>query len=241
MLKVKDVLFRYDRQAEPIINNLSLEVAAGSICGLLGPNGAGKTTTIQLILGLLKADKGMISIQGRTLADDPVAYKKGVGYVSDSHSIYDSLTGQEFLNFMADMYEVSAARRVAVYEPLIEEFQVKTNLNRPIKSYSHGTRQKFSIMASLVHDPPLWILDEPMTGLDIEASSVLKRRIREHREKGCTVIFSSHLLEICEQLCDTIAIIHQGECRHTAAVKNRAEGEKSLEQLYLEVVKHQHA
>lgn len=240
MLKVRDVVFRYDRHAKPIIDNLSLEVTAGSICGLLGPNGAGKTTTIQLILGLLKAEKGKISIQGRTLADDPVAYKKCVGYVSDSHSIYDSLTGQEFLNFMADMYEVTTERRAAVYEPLTEELQVQMYLNRPIKSYSHGTRQKFSIMASLVHDPLLWILDEPMTGLDIEASSVLKRRMREHREKGHAVLFSSHILEICEQLCDTIAIIHQGKCRLMADVKNHAEGKKSLEELYLEVVKHQH-
>ncbi|WP_010275429.1 ABC transporter ATP-binding protein [Paenibacillus senegalensis] len=243
MLKVNDVVFRYDRQAKPTIDHLSFEVAAGSICGLLGPNGAGKTTTIQLILGLLKAEQGAISIQGLSLADNPIVYKQRVGYVSDSHSIYDSLTGLEYLNFMADMYEVSAAQRAAVYDPFIEEFQVQAYLKRPIKSYSHGTRQKFSIMASLVHDPLLWILDEPMTGLDVEASYVLKKRMRAHQEKGHAVLFSSHILEICEQLCDTIAIIHQGQCRHMAALKHEAgeDGARPLEELYLEVVKHKHS
>ncbi|SDZ45240.1 ABC-2 type transport system ATP-binding protein [Evansella caseinilytica] len=240
MIKVKDVVFRYDSQAKATIDHLSLEVSAGSICGLLGPNGAGKTTTIQLILGLLQVEQGIISIEGCSLADDPITYKKCIGYVSDSHSIYDSLTGQEYLNFMADMYEVSEAKRAAVYAPFIEEFQVQAYLNSPIKSYSHGTRQKFSIMASLVHDPILWILDEPMTGLDIEASRVLKQRMRAHKERGHAVLFSSHILEVCEQLCDTIAIIHQGKCRHTASLANdgSGEGKRSLEDLYLEVVKH---
>lgn len=229
MLKVDNVTYRYNGQEEPAANHLSFAVERGLICGLLGPNGSGKTTAIQLILGLLNAEEGSITVQNYSLISDSFHYKSSIGYCSDSESIYVNLTGFEYLNFIADMYGVSSSKREKIYRPLIADFQVDPFLDKPIKSCSHGTKKKFFIMASIVHSPPLWILDEPLTGLDVEAMMVLKRLMKSYAKQGNAVLFSSHIMEVCEQICDQIVIIKNGSIVHiaeTLQVEN-----KTLEQL----------
>ena len=178
----------------------------------MGKNGVGKTTTLKLILGLLPIEKGSVCLGNYSLEQHPMQYKKQISYVSDSHDIYNNLTGKEYLNFIADMYEVSSETRSTIYTPLIEAFQVEKYLNSPIKKLSHGTKQKIAIIASLVNDPLLWVLDEPMTGLD-----------------------ASHILEICENLCDKIVIMQAGMIKKTIELRDNP-SETSLEDIYMEVV-----
>ena len=207
----------------------------GKIVGLLGKNGVGKTTTLKLILGLLPLEKGTICLGNYSLYLYPMRYKKQINYVSDSHDIYNNLTGKEYLNFIADMYEVSSETRGKIYTPLIEAFQVERYLNSPIKKLSHGTKQKITIIASLVNDPLLWVLDEPMTGLDVEAVQVLKDLIKSRAAYGKSVLFSSHILEICENLCDKIVIMQAGTLQKTIELRDNP-SYISLEDIYLEVV-----
>ena len=162
-------------------------------------------------------------------------YKKQISYVSDSHDIYNNLTGKEYLNFIADMYEVPSETRGKIYAPLIEAFQVEKYLNSPIKKLSHGTKQKIAIIASLVNDPLLWVLDEPMTGLDVEEVQVLKKLIQSRATFGKSVLFSSHILEICENLCDKIVIMQAGMIKKTIELRDNP-SETSLEDIYMEVV-----
>ena len=176
MLEVSGLSFHYQPQV-PVLTELTFSVLDGEIVGLLGKNGVGKTTTLKLILGLLPIEKGSICLDSYSLDLHPMQYKKQISYVSDSHDIYNNLTGKEYLNFIADMYEVPSKTRGKIYTPLIEAFQVEKYLNSPIKKLSHGTKQKIAIIASLVNDPLLWVLDEPMTGLDVEAVQVLKKLI----------------------------------------------------------------
>ena len=164
MLEVSGLSFHYQPHI-PVLTDLTFSVLDGEIVGLSGKNGVGKTTTLKLILGLLPLEKGSICLGNYSLYLHPMQYKKQINYVSDSHDIYDNLTGKEYLNFIADMYEVPSETRAKIYTPLIEAFQVGKYLNSPIKKLSHGTKQKIAIIASLVNDPLLWVLDEPMTGL----------------------------------------------------------------------------
>ena len=201
LLEVSGLSFHYQSHV-PVLTDLTFSVSDGEIIGLLGKNGVGKTTTLRLILGLLPLEKGSICLGNYSLYLHPMQYRKQINYVSDSHDIYNNLTGKEYLNFIADMYEVPSETRVEIYTPLIEAFQVEKYLNSPIKKLSHGTKQKIAIAASLVNDPLLWVLDEPMTGLDVEAVQVLKELIKSRAAYGKSVLFSSHILEICENMCD---------------------------------------
>lgn len=233
MLEVSNISFNYQSNV-PILTNLTFSVPNGKIVGLLGKNGVGKTTTLKLILGLLPIEKGTITLQDCSLVKQPIQYKQKINYVSDSHELYNNLTGKEYLNFIADMYEVSAQERSRIYAPLIRAFQVEKYLNQPIKNFSHGTKQKIAIISSLVNDPQLWVLDEPMTGLDIESAQVLKKLIKARTDKGKSVLFSSHILEICEKLCDIIVFIQKGTITKTVTQNNFIDF--SLEDIYMEVV-----
>ena len=234
LLKVSGLSFHYQPQV-PVLTDLTFAVLDGEIVGLLGKNGVGKTTTLKLILGLLPIEKGSIWLGNYSLEQHPMQYKKQISYVSDSHDIYNNLTGKEYLNFIADMYEVSSETRCKIYTPLIEAFQVEKYLNSPIKKLSHGTKQKIAIIASLVNDPLLWVLDEPMTGLDVEAVQVLKKLIQSRASYGKSVLFSSHILEICENLCDKIVIMQAGMIKKTIKLRDNP-SETSLEDIYMEVV-----
>ena len=234
LLNVSSLSFHYQPQV-PVLTNLTFSVLDGEIVGLLGKNGVGKTTTLKLILGLLPIEKGSICLGSYSLDLHPLQYKKQISYVSDSHDIYNNLSGKEYLNFIADMYEVPSKTRGEIYTPLIEAFQVEKYLNSPIKKLSHGTKQKIAIIASLVNDPLLWVLDEPMTGLDVEAVQVLKKLIQSRATFGKSVLFSSHILEICENLCDKIVIMQAGMIKKTIELRDNP-SETSLEDIYMEVV-----
>ena len=234
LLEVSGLSFHYQSHV-PVLNDLTFSVPDGEIVGLLGKNGVGKTTTLKLILGLLPIEKGSVCLGDYSLDLHPMQYKKQMNYVSDSHDIYNNLTGKECLDFIADMYEVPSETRGRIYTPLTEAFQVEKYLNSPIKKLSHGTKQKIAIIASLVNDPLLWVLDEPMTGLDVEAVQVLKELIRSRTAYGKSVLFSSHILEICENLCDKIVIIQAGTIKKTIELRDNP-SDTSLEDIYMEVV-----
>lgn len=236
MLEIKQISFSYEKTRDRTVNNLNIKLNPGDICALLGPNGAGKTTTIKLILGLLKADEGTIEIKGVDIYENVLKFKSSIGYVSDNHEIYDNLTGIEYLNFIADAYGVSLKDRKNIYQELLPLFKMEKNVNNKIRSYSHGMKQKIAIIASLVHTPDLWILDEPMSGLDIESNFVLKNLIKAHAAKGKVVLFSTHILEVCERLCNKIIIIKNGRVIYQEYVHENEEYKiKNLEEIFLEM------
>ncbi len=234
MLQVYNLSFHYQPNIT-VLNNLTFSVPDGEIVGLLGKNGVGKTTTLKLILGLLPIEKGTITLGKYSLDTHPLQYKKRINYVSDNHGIYNNLTGKEYLNFIADMYEVSTETRTKIYAPLVKVFQVEKYLNQPIKKLSHGTKQKIAIISSLVNDPQLWVLDEPMTGLDVEAVQALKKIIKSRKDSQKSVLFSSHILEICEKVCDKVAIIQSGTIKKTITLHDNPPN-ITLEDIYIESV-----
>ena len=234
MLQVSNLSFHYQPNV-PVLTNLTFSVPDGEIVGLLGKNGVGKTTTLKLILGLLPIEKGTITLEKYSLDTHPLQYKKRINYVSDNHGIYNNLTGKEYLNFIADMYEVSTETRTKIYAPLVKVFQVEKYLNQPIKKLSHGTKQKIAIISSLVNDPQLWVLDEPMTGLDVEAVQALKKLIKSRKDSQKSVLFSSHILEICEKVCDKVAIMQSGTIKKTITLHENPLN-ITLEDIYIESV-----
>lgn len=228
----------YQANQTPAVENLSLEVKPGEIFGFLGPNGAGKSTTIKMVSGILTPNQGSITVCGVDMVRDPVEAKRNIGYVSDNHSVYERLTGLEYLNFMADIYGISAEERKRRIEQYLTVFELTDAARRQIKSYSHGMKQKICIAGALVHSPRLWILDEPMTGLDPQSAFHLKTMMREHCEQGNTVFFSSHVLDVVERVCDRIGIIDKGRLVAVGTIDElRAQG-STLEQFFLNLTTH---
>ncbi|HOV26270.1 MAG TPA: ABC transporter ATP-binding protein [Pseudobacteroides sp.] len=220
------------------VDNLNLLVQKGEIFGFLGPNGAGKTTTIKMLTGIIGCDSGTIKINGIDVDKNPLEAKRQFGFVPDDPNIFLRLKGIEYLNFMGDIYNVSASDRKTRIEELSERFEMVNALSDSIQSYSHGMRQKIVIMGVLIHNPSVWILDEPMTGLDPKSSFVLKEMMREHASKGNTVFFSTHVLEVAEKLCDRVAVINKGKilfCGTLEEMKIHFKGEESLEKMFLEL------
>lgn len=219
------------------VDDLSLRVEAGEIFGFIGPNGAGKTTTIKLICGIINADDGSIRVQDHDIAHDPVAAKRAMGFVPDAANVYERLTGLEYLNFLADVYGVSSKARAERIEKYLTMFEIRDAAGSLIKSYSRGMRQKLTLTGALLHNPPLWILDEPMSGLDPRAAHQLKLEMRAHADAGNTVFFSTHVLEVAEKLCDRIGIISHGKLVAVGTMEELRAGEsgESLEELFLEL------
>jgi ABC-2 type transport system ATP-binding protein len=220
------------------VDGISLEVRKGEIFGFLGPNGAGKTTTIKMITGILPSDEGKIEINGYDISSDPINAKMEIGYVSDDPNIFERLKGLEYLNFMADIYKVPAEGRKEKILELADEFEMTNALDDKIQSYSHGMKQKIVVMGVLLHDPDVWILDEPLSGLDPKSSYTLKKIMREHADKGNTVMFSTHVLEVAEKVCDRIAVISKGKIRFIgtlAEMKDTLAKDDSLEKMFLEM------
>lgn len=223
------------------VDDITLTIPTGEIIGFIGPNGAGKTTTIKMITGVLNPDEGKIKINGKDIVKEPLQAKMEFGLVPDNADIFLRLKGIEYLNFMADMYEVEAELRKQRISELAETFDMKEALNDKILSYSHGMRQKIVIMGVLISDPNVWILDEPMTGLDPQSSFQLKEKMRDHANKGNTVFFSTHVLEVAEKLCDKVAIINHGVIVFFGTLeelKTLHPTCSSLEELFLEVVEY---
>ena len=192
-------------------DDVSFNIKAGEIVGFAGPNGAGKTTVIKMLTGILKPTSGTVLINGFAIGRDPVKAKMSFAYIADNPDILIQLTGLEYLNFIADMYEVPEDKRKQKIGVLAERFGMSGVLNTRMREYSHGMRQKLMVISALIHDPPAWILDEPMTGLDPSAAFELKQMMREHAKAGNAVLFSTHVLEVAEQLCDRIIIINKGK------------------------------
>lgn len=220
------------------VDGVQLTVQDGEIFGFLGPNGAGKTTTIKMITGIVKPDSGTIRINGRDIEHETLEAKKLFGFVPDSPDLFLRLKGLEYLNFMADLYEVPQETRKERIAALAERFDLVKALSDQIQSYSHGMRQKIIIMGVLVHDPAVWILDEPMTGLDPKSSYALKEMMREHADSGKSVFFSTHVLEVAEKLCDRVGIINKGKllfCGTFKEMQEHFQSDLSLEKLFLEL------
>ncbi len=219
------------------MNNLSLDIKGGEIVGFLGPNGAGKSTTIKAIVGILPFEEGTINICGFDLKKEPILAKKCIGYVPDTYIIYDKLKGMEYLNFICDVYGVSTVDRIERINYFLDIFDLKDAVNNPIKTYSHGMKQKISVIGALIHEPKLWILDEPLTGLDPKSAYDLKLLMREHVKNGNTVFFSSHVLEVVEKICDKVAIVDKGEIISicTIAELKSKRSDLSLEEFFLSI------
>ena len=217
------------------IEKISFTVERGEIFGFIGPNGAGKTTTIKMITGILNPDRGEIEINGHSLKDDPIAAKMSMGYVPDNHDIYEMLTGREYLSFMADMYNVPMRERKERIERYLSQFELDKAVDSQIKSYSHGMKQKLVITGALLHEPALWILDEPLVGLDPRSAMLLKEQMRAHCSAGNTVFFSTHVLEVAERLCDRIGIIDHGRLIAVGTLDElRSNSGETLESIFLE-------
>lgn len=238
MLKLTGVSKSYE-PGRRAVDGVTLEVKPGEILGFLGPNGAGKTTTIKMIVGILKPDEGRIEVNGFDLAKEPIAAKKQMGYVPDESNLWDKITGAEYLNFVADVYGVPGPERLSRAKELLDIFEMTEAVSDPIGSYSRGMRQKIATIASLLHRPKLWILDEPMMGLDPRSSYLMKVMMRSHADQGGAVFFSTHVLEVAERLCDRVGIIHQGKLRVVGTVGEIrglfAKKEESLEEIFLKV------
>lgn len=237
MIEIKNVSKSYIK-GKKSVDNLSLEIKDGEIFGFLGPNGAGKTTTIRMITGILDADEGEILIDGKNIKTQVLDAKKNFGFVPDNPDMFLKLKGIEYLNFMADVYDIPANERKEKIESLTKKFEIYNELNNQIQSYSHGMRQKIVICGALLSEPKNWILDEPMTGLDPKSSFDLKEMMREHSKSGKTVFFSTHVLEVAEKLCDRVGIINNGKLVFVGTfeeMKQKFKEQASLEELFLEI------
>lgn len=241
MIEIKNISKSYNKGNIKAVDNLNLTVKKGEIFGFLGPNGAGKTTTIKMIVGLLNPDTGSITINGFDNSQKPIEAKKHIGYVPDNPDLYDRLTGTEYLNFMADVYQVPADVRKERVAHYLEMFGLNDAATDLIKSYSHGMKQKIALTGALIHNPEVWILDEPMVGLDPKSAHLLKGQMREHCDRGNTVFFSTHILEVAEKLCDRIGIIHKGKLIAIGTMDELRQGEKkeSLENIFLELTENE--
>lgn len=237
MLAVKNVSKIYDNNKKAV-DNLSIEIKKGEIIGFIGPNGAGKTTTIRMITGIISPTEGTIEINGRDITKEPVEAKRNFTFVPDHPTIFEAIKGIDYLNFIADMHDVSIEQRKERIEKFTKAFQIYDALTQTINSYSHGMKQKLLVSGALLPNPNLFILDEPMVGLDPHSAKILKDIMREHCEKGGTVFFSSHVLEVVENLCHRVAIIHKGKliaCDTLENIKNNRTA--TLEEIFLEMTK----
>lgn len=237
MINIKNVSKSYVK-GKKSVDDLNLEIKSGEIFGFLGPNGAGKTTTIKMITGILSPDEGDIEIDGMSIKNNPTEAKKNFGFVPDTPDMFLKLTGMEYLNFIADIYDVSEEDRKKRIPELTKKFEIDDKLEAQLQTYSHGMRQKVVICGVLLHNPKNWILDEPMMGLDPKSSFDLKEMMKKHAKEGNTVFFSTHVLEVAEKLCDRIGIINKGKLLFVGTyeeMKKKFKEEASLEKLFLEI------
>lgn len=243
MININNITKSYNGNYKAV-ENLNLEIKDGEIYGLLGPNGAGKTTTIKMITGIISPTKGNIEINGIDINKEPVKAKEQFGYVPDSPDMFLRLTGIEYLNFMADVYGVSKEDRTSRIKEMSQRFGMESAIGDKIQTYSHGMRQKIVLMGVMVHNPKVWILDEPMTGLDPKSAFILKEMMREHADAGNTVIFSTHVLEVAEKVCDRVAIINKGQLIFNGTLSNMRDefkANESLEEMFLEMTENEQA
>lgn len=213
--------------------DVSLTVRPGEICGFIGHNGAGKSTTIRAVVGVLDFTEGEIFIDGHSVREEPMACKRVTAYIPDNPDLYESLTGIQYLNFVADVFGLGAAEREERIRAFAEQFEITEALGDLIGSYSHGMKQKVAIISALIHTPRLLVLDEPFVGLDPKAAFTLKEIMRRMCREGAAIFFSTHVLDVAEKLCDRVAIIRHGRIIAAGTMEEVTEGH-SLEETFLE-------
>ena len=232
MLKIINLTKTYgDKRA---VDQLSLHIQPGEIYGFIGHNGAGKTTTLKSCAGILNFDSGDILVNGINIKDDPIACKQKIAYVPDNPDLYGYMTGIKYLNFIADVFGVSAADRQERIHTVADALEIESSLAQSIGSYSHGMKQKLALVAAWIHAPRLIMMDEPFVGLDPKAAHTLKLMMREHCDKGGAIFFSTHVLEVAEKLCDKVAIIKNGQLI-VSGTMDEVRGDSSLESVFLEL------
>ena len=232
MLKIEHLTKTYGEKKA--VDDLNLHINPGEIYGFIGHNGAGKTTTLKSVVGILQFDQGEILIDGKSIRTDPLACKREIAYIPDNPDLYDYMTGIKYLNFIADVFGVSAEDRQVRIRKYADLFELTTALSQPIAAYSHGMKQKLAIIAAWLHSPKLIIMDEPFVGLDPKASHLLKGMMREVCDGGGAIFFSTHVLEVAEKLCDKVAIIKGGKLVRSGTMEE-VKGDDSLEEVFLEL------
>ena len=232
MVEIKGLCKSYDNKR--VVDNLDLTINDGEIYGFIGHNGAGKTTTIKCLIGILSFEKGEILIDGLSIKDKPIECKRKIAYIPDNPDLYNYMSGIDYLNFIGDVFNVANEERVKRIDKYAGIFELTDSLANPISSYSHGMRQKLAIIAAWLHEPDLIVMDEPFVGLDPKASHELKLMMREFCDRGGSIFFSTHVLEVAEKLCDKVAIIKQGQLIKSGTMEE-VKGDSSLESVFLEL------
>ena len=232
MLKIEHLTKTYgDKKA---VDDLTLHIQPGEIYGFIGHNGAGKTTTLKSVVGILAFDGGEITVDGTSIKADPLQCKKKIAYIPDNPDLYEFMSGIQYLNFVADIFGISAQVRQERIRTYAAAFELTDDLAQPISAYSHGMKQKLAVIAALVHDPKLVIMDEPFVGLDPKAAHILKGLMRDICDRGGAIFFSTHVLEVAEKLCDKVAIIKNGRLIKSGTMEE-VKGDESLESVFLEL------
>lgn len=239
MLQIKNLTKQY-KGGKKAVDDLTITVEPGDIYGFIGHNGAGKTTTIKCVVGIHDFDAGEILVNGISVAKDPIACKKMIAYVPDNPDLYDYLTGIQYLNFIADVFELTKAEREERIQKEADLFELTPALGDLISSYSHGMKQKLALIGALIHEPKLLILDEPFVGLDPKAALMLKNRMHELCENGTAIFFSTHVLDVAERLCTKVAIIRGGKLIAAGATEELTGG-ATLESVFMEVIENAEA
>lgn len=240
MIRIKNVTKIYNNNVKAV-DNLNLTVNDGEIVGFIGPNGAGKTTALKMLTGILEPTTGEIYINKYNIEEEPLKAKQEIGYISDNPDMFLRLKGIEFLNLIADIYKVDTKTRQKRIKDLAKTFELENALNDQMQNYSHGMRQKMMVMAALIHNPSVWILDEPLIGLDPKSAFALKKMMRQHADAKNSVLFSTHVLEVAEKLCDKIIVINHGKTIFYGTLDELKEkyDKKDLEKIFLEMVDHE--
>lgn len=232
MLKIKNLCKSFgEKQA---VDNVSIEIADGEIYGFIGHNGAGKTTTIKACTGIMPFDSGEIEIDGVSIKDNPLLCKSKIAYIPDNPDLYEFMTGNQYINFVADIFSVPTETRKEITKKIADVFELSQDLDKSISSYSHGMKQKLAVISAWIHSPNLIIMDEPFVGLDPKASHSLKLMMREFCDNGGSIFFSTHVLEVAEKLCDKVAIIKNGQIVASGKMQD-VKGDKSLEKVFLDL------
>ena len=237
MLKVKNLSKSY-KGNNKAIENISFEINKGDIFGFIGHNGAGKTTTIKCIVGIHDFEEGEILINSNSIKSNPVECKKDIAYIPDNPDLYESLTAIQYLNFIANIFNVNKNKREELIYYYSDKFEIKDSLGDLISSYSHGMKQKLAIISALIHSPKILILDEPFVGLDPKATFILKEIMKEFCNNGGCIFFSTHVLDVAEKICNKIAIINGGKLIKTGNTLE-VKGDKSLESLFMELIENE--
>ena len=232
MLQIEHLTKTYGEKKA--VDDLSLHILPGEIYGFIGHNGAGKTTTLKSVAGILRFDAGEIRIAGTSIRTDPLACKRKLAHIPDNPDLYDYMTGIQYLNFIANIFGVSAADRQVRIRELAERFELTNDLAQPIAAYSHGMKQKLAIISAWLHAPQLVVMDEPFVGLDPKAAHLLKGMMRELCDRGGAIFFSTHVLEVAEKLCDKVAILRAGKLIRSGTM-DEVKGDDSLEEVFLEL------